>query len=238
MQRVVAILESVASASHGAATPARVSTDVGLSLSTVSRIMRDLAEDQMLDRLDDGTYLVGTRLFKLVRDAHAGGDAMSTIHRVLGELRDRTGETASLNVRRDDSRVCIASVDSRHELRRVVPVGDAIPLVGTATGHVLMAELDAAEQTALIDRARAPASRVDLLAQLRETARRGWAVQADGLLAGVTGVAVPVRSGERIVAAVTLSGPTTRMPAAVVEQVVPDIEDAARRIAPWVRESS
>lgn len=236
MQRVVAILESVAG-SHGAATPARVSTDIALSLSTVSRIMRDLAEEQMLDRLDDGTYLVGSRLFTLVRDARAGGDAMSTIHRVLGELRDRTGETASLNVRRGENRVCIASVDSRHELRRVVPVGDVIPLVGTATGHALMAELDAAEQTALIDRARATPSRVDLLAHLRETAERGWAVQADGVLAGVTGVAVPVRAGGRVVAAVTLSGPTTRMPATVVEQVVPDLEDAARRIAPWVPET-
>ena len=236
MQRVVAILESVAG-SHGAATPARVSTDVGLSLSTVSRIMRDLADEQMLDRLDDGTYSVGSRLFTLVRDARAGGDAMSTIHRVLGELRDRTGETASLNVRRGDSRVCIASVDSRHELRRVVPVGDAIPMVGTATGHALMVELDPDEQTALIDRARATPSRVDLLAHLRETAEHGWAVQADGVLAGVTGVAVPVRSGGRIVAAVTLSGPTSRMPAPVVEQVVPDIDDAARRIAPWVPET-
>jgi IclR family transcriptional regulator, acetate operon repressor len=235
MQRVVAILESVAG-SRGAATPARVSNEIELSLSTVSRIMRDLAEEQMLDRLDDGSYLLGSRIFTLVRDARAGGDAMTTIHRVLAELRDRTGETASLNVRRDDTRVCIASVDSRHELRRIVPVGDAIPLVGTATGHVLMAELGAAEQTALIDRSRAAAARVELLAQLRETAARGWAVQADGLLAGVTGVAVPVRAGERVVAAVTLSGPTTRMPADVVEKLLPDLEDAARRIAPWVRD--
>lgn len=235
MQRVVAILESVV-AHRGPATPARVSTEIGLSLSTVSRIMRDLADEQMLDRLDDGSYLLGSRLFKLVRDARAGGDAMATVHRVLGELRDRTGETASLNVRRDDTRVCIASVDSRHELRRVVPVGDAIPLVGTATGNVLMAELPAAEQTALIDRSRAAGSRVELLAQLRDTAERGWAVQADRLLTGVTGVAVPVRAGDRVLAALTLSGPTSRLPAEIVEKIVPDIEDAARRIAPWVRE--
>jgi len=237
MQRVVAILEAVA-ASRGPATAARVSAETELSISTVSRIMRDLAEEQMLDRLDDGSYLLGSRMFKLVRDAREGGDAMATIHRVLAELRDRTGETASLHVRRDDTRVCIASVDSRHELRRVVPVGDAIPLVGTATGHVLMAELSAAEQTALIDRARATSSRVELLGRLREAAENGWAVQADGLISGVTGVAAPVRVGGRIVAAVTLSGPTTRMPTEVVEKILPDLEEAARRIEPWVREPS
>ncbi|GAA1870657.1 IclR family transcriptional regulator [Pseudonocardia ailaonensis] len=236
MQRVVAILECVAEA-HVPASAARVATGTGLSLSTVSRIMRDLAEDQLLDRLDDGSYLLGARVFRLVRTAREGGDAMATIHRVLADLRDRTGETASLNVRREDVRVCIASVDSRHELRRVVPVGDAIPLVGTATGDVLMAGLPAAEQTALIDRARhADGSRVELLARLREAAAQGWSVQRDGLISGVTGVAVPVRSGERVVAALTLSGPTTRLSPEAVEKCVPDLEDAARRIAPWVRE--
>jgi IclR family transcriptional regulator, acetate operon repressor len=236
MQRVVAILECVAAAPTPA-TAARVATESGLSLSTVSRIMRDLAEDQLLDRLDDGTYLLGSRMFRMVRQAREGGDAMATVHRVLSDLRDRTGETASLNVRREDTRVCVASADSRHELRRVVPVGDAIPLVGTATGDVLMAGLAPTEQTALIDRARhAAGSRVELLSRLRDAAERGWSVQSDGLIAGVTGIAVPVTSGGRVVAAVTLSGPSTRLSPDAVEKCIPDLEDAARRIAPWLRE--
>lgn len=235
MQRVVAILESVAS-SQMPATPARVSEEIALSLSTVSRIMRDLAEDQMLDRVEDGSYMLGSRVFRMVRNAREGGDPMAVIHRVLADLRDRTGETVSLNVRRDDTRVCIASVDSRHELRRVVPVGDVIPLVGTATGDVLMAELPVAEQTAIIDRAsRTTGSRVELLARLRETADRGWSAQGGGLIVGVTGVAVPVRTGDRVIAALTLSGPTSRLPATAVEKCLPDLEDAARRVAPWVR---
>jgi DNA-binding IclR family transcriptional regulator len=236
MQRVVTILESVAAADRPA-TPARISGETELSLSTVSRIMRDLAEEHMLDRLGDGSYILGSRVFRLVQDARAGGDAMATIHRVLADVRDSTGETVSLNVRRDDARVCIASAESRHELRRVVPVGDAIPMVDTATGYVLMAELSRAEQTALIDRAPgSPASRVDMLDRLRETAEQGWAVQRDGLISGVTGLAVPVRSGGAVVAAVTLSGPTARMAPGVVEKCLPDLEDAARRIAPWIGE--
>ncbi|MDL5159657.1 IclR family transcriptional regulator [Actinomycetospora termitidis] len=234
MQRVVAILESVA-ASPTPATAARVSEDIELSLSTVSRIMRELADERMLDRTDEGSYLLGARMFRLVRRAREGGEPMAVVHRALGELRDRTGETASLNVRRGDNRVCIASADSRQELRRVVPVGDAIPMVGTATGDVLMADLPPAEQTALIDRAgRGVGSRVDLLARLEQTAGRGWSVQSDGLVAGVTGVAVPVRAGNELVAALTLSGPTTRLPEAAVGKLLPDLEDAAARIAPWL----
>lgn len=234
MQRVVAILESVAAA-PAPATPARVSEELELSLSTTSRIMRELAEEQMLDRTDDGSYLLGARMFRLVRRAREGGEPMAVVHRVLAELRDRTGETASLNVRRGDLRVCIASADSRQELRRVVPVGDAIPMVGTATGDVLMADLAVPEQTALIDRASgAVGSRLDLLRRLEEAARRGWSVQSDGLVAGVTGVAVPVRAGAAPVAALTLSGPTTRLPEETVEKLLPDLTDAAARIAPWL----
>lgn len=238
MQRVVTILEGVAAAERPA-TAARISGETGLSLSTVSRIMRDLAEEHMLDRLGDGSYILGSRVFRLVRDARAGGDPMATIHRVLSDVRDNTGETVSLHVRRDDTRVCIASADSRHELRRVVPVGDAMPMVGTATGYVLMAELSRAEQTALIDRAQnSPESRVEMLDRLGQTSERGWAVQSDGLIFGVTGLAVPVRSGGAVVAALTLSGPTARMAPGIVERCVPEMEDAARRIAPWVSEPS
>lgn len=234
MQRVVAILESVAAAGP-VSTPVRVSAETGLSLSTVSRIMRELAEEQMLDRLGDGSYTLGSRLFRLVRSAIDSGDPMASIQRVLSDLRDRTGETVSLHVRRDDKRVCIASVDSRHELRRVVPVGDAIPLLGTATGDILLAGLPAAEQEAALDAARVNgASRTGLLARLRETAERGWSVQSDGLIAGVTGIAASVCSGQTVAAALTLSGPTTRFSPATAEKWVPDLQHAARRISPWL----
>jgi IclR family acetate operon transcriptional repressor len=234
MQRVVAILESVAAAGS-VSTPVRVSAETGLSLSTVSRMMRELAEEQMLDRLGDGSYVLGSRVFRLVRSATESGDPAASVQRVLGELRDRTGETVSLHVRREDKRVCIASVDSRHELRRVVPVGDAIPLLDTATGDVLLAGLPQAEQEAVIGAARRDAtSRSGLRARLRETAERGWSVQSDRLIAGVTGIAAPVWSGRAVVAALTLSGPTTRFSPEMAEKWVPDLEDAARRISPWL----
>jgi IclR family acetate operon transcriptional repressor len=234
MQRVVAILESVAAAGP-VSTPVRVSAETGLSLSTVSRIMRELAEEQMLDRLSDGSYTLGSRVFRLVRSATEGGDPTASIQRALGDLRDRAGETVSLHVRRGDQRVCIASVDSRHELRRVVPVGDAIPLLDTATGEVLLAALPVTEQEAILDAARCSrAARAGVLARLRETVERGWSVKGDGLIAGVTGVATPVWSGQTVVAALTLSGPTTRFSPETAEKWVPELQDAARRISPWL----
>jgi IclR family acetate operon transcriptional repressor len=213
-----------------------VSEETGLSLSTVSRIMRDLTEERMLDRLDDGSYMLGFRVFRLVRSARESSDPMAVIHRMLADLRDRTGETVSLNVRQGDNRVCIASANSRAELRRVVPVGDVLPLVGTASGDVLLATLPADEQLAVIRRAENAEPEQDLLDRLQRTAARGWSARSDSLVAGVTGVAVPVWSDgdEKVIAALTLSSPTSRMSLDAAEKWVPDMENVARRLSPWV----
>jgi IclR family transcriptional regulator, acetate operon repressor len=44
------------------------------------------------------------------------------------ELRDKTGETAGLNIIQNKSRICIAKAESLHDLRRFIEVGQPLPL--------------------------------------------------------------------------------------------------------------
>ena len=57
----------------------------------------------------------------------------------MEELRDLTQETVSLHIRQRDLRVCIAQVESRRQVRRVVPVGYEVGINVGATGEVLLA---------------------------------------------------------------------------------------------------
>lgn len=232
MQRVAAILESVARA-PSPTTAARVAEETSLSLSTASRIMRELAVEELLDRAPDGSYLLGPRVFGLVADAAMRGDQAVAVNRVLQDLRDLTGETVSLHVRRGDQRVCVASASSRHELRRVVPIGDSVGLVGTAPGDVFLAGSPETEREALVSAVLTGDARVAELDRIRVTGERGYSVASVESL-GLTGIAVPVWSGDEIRATLALSGPTVRFSTAIAESWVPGLRAAAKRLEPWM----
>ena len=59
----------------------------------------------------------------------------------LERLRDATGESVQLYVRRGDRRLCVASLESPHGLRTIVPVGASLPLDVGSAGKVLRGEL-------------------------------------------------------------------------------------------------
>lgn len=232
MQRVVAILESAARAVTPT-TPARVAAETGLSLSTVSRIMRELAEEEMLERSADGKYLLGTRVYNLVASTPVRGDRSVAINRILLDLRDLTAETVSLHVRRGDQRVCVASATSRHQLRRVIPVGEAINLVGTVPGDIFLTRATEAERDALVSAVLSGPARARQLKRMRFAAEHGYSAY-DAESVGLTGIAVPVWSGDEVGAALALSGPSMRFPVETAESWLPDLRTAAKRLTPWM----
>lgn len=232
MQRVVAILESVAE-SEVPTTAARVTEMTSLSPATVSRIMRELDVEELLDRSADGTYVIGTRLFNLVATAAHRGNRSEAVNRVLQRLRDRTGETTSLHVRRGDQRVCVASAESRQSLRRVLAVGDSVGLVGTVAGDVLMARAPQQERDALVSAAFTGESRIHHLERMEFAATHDYSAYAIEEF-GLYGIAVPVLRGERVSAALAVSGPMTRLTQDVAMGWLPALRDAATSLSAWV----
>jgi DNA-binding IclR family transcriptional regulator len=230
MQRVVAILESVSRAVTPT-TPARVAKETSLSLSTVSRIMRELALEEMLDRSADGTYLIGIRLYGLV--AGRKGDRAAAINQVLQELRDLTGETVSLHARRADQRVCVASATSRHELRRVIPIGDTVNLVGTVPGDVLLSQAPETDRDTLVSAVLSGRARTTQLDRIRFAAEHGYSAYGVESL-GLTGIAVPVSAADEVRAALAVSGPSTRFSVEVAKSWLADLRTAAKRLEVWI----
>src|SRR3954451_20385694 len=80
-----------------------------------------------------------------------------------------------------------------------------------------------------------PLSRAELEADLAETARRGWAMTWEELEEGLVALAAPVHARDgTVVAAVSVSGPTTRITAADVprlgEQLATDTTAISRQL--------
>ena len=164
----------------------------GLSRATAHRLAVALEVHGMVRRTGDGRFALGPRL--------AGPSLAQASRPALERLRDQTGESVQLYVRRGDRRLCMASLESPHGLRTIVAVGASLPLTVGSAAKVLRGD--------------------------PEADRRGWAQSVEEREPGVASVSAPVRDGTgEVVAAVSVSGPigrTTRSPgrryaAAVVE---------------------
>lgn len=185
---------------------------------TAHRLAVALADHGLVGRTADGDFRLGPRLAEL---ADAGrSDGLAVMARpVLARLRDETGESTQLYVRRGDTRVCVAGADLPSGLRDTVPVGAVLTMGAGSAAQVLRAWSD--------DDAGPFPERT--LAAVR---RQGYAHSVGEREPGVASLSAPVRgSSGRVVAAVSLSGPDERLTRAAAQRLGPALLRAADELS-------
>ena len=217
LERLIAILEAVADHSSDATTTS-ISTRVGLSLSTTARLVRELEQEGLIERTyENGPYTLGRRFLALARSAIQPASLINAALPVMEELRDLTHETVSLHVRQRALRVCIAQVESRRQVRRVVPVGFEVGINVGATGEVLLAGFPAPDLASYVDSlGLATPDRAALEVRLEQIRRDKWALTVDQVEDGLSGIAAAVIAGGQTIAALSISGPSARWTVSVM----------------------
>ena len=186
----------------------------GLAKSTTSRMLTALERSGLLERDAAGSYVAGS-LFWLYAARHDPWEELVRLARPAMEaIGEATHETVHLSVARGDRVVQVAQVDSTYLLGTRDWTEVDVPSHCSALGKVFLAwgvlevpEGPLAPQTA------ATITDPERLRHAGDQARRrGWAVTADELEVGLTGLAVAVL-GPRgvVVAALGISGPTPRL---------------------------
>jgi DNA-binding IclR family transcriptional regulator len=159
-----------------------------LPRATAYRLAVALESHGLVRRLEDGRFTLGLRLIGLGRAATASFPLASLARPILDRLRDHTGESVQLYVAEGDARRCVISLQSPHGLRWIVPEGVLLPMEKGSAGRALAGEVTKA----------------------------GWTESVEERERGVCSVSAPVvdysdEHGERIVAAVSVSGPVERL---------------------------
>ena len=168
----------------------------GLARATAHRLAAALEVHGFVGRDGDGRFQHGPRL------AQPG---LPTVARpALEALRDATGESVQLYVRRGAQRLCVEALESPHGLRTIVPVGAVLPLDVGSAGKVLRED---------------PAS-----------LKRGWAESVEERQKGVASVSAPVWDDGRLVASVSVSGPVDRTTRAPGRRYAKAVAEAARAV--------
>lgn len=158
----------------------------GLPRATAHRLAVALEGHGLVRRDDRGHFVPGMRLVALGRAASSALALPDAARPALEALRADTGESVQLYVRDDHTRVCVASLESPHGLRTIVPLGASLPLEVGSAGRILGGDASVAGSS--------------------------WAESIGERETGVASVSAPVRDDrDQVVAAVSVSGPTDRM---------------------------
>jgi IclR family transcriptional regulator, acetate operon repressor len=166
--------------------------ETGLAPSTALRLLRTLESSGFLVRTEEGVFVAGPTLVRLAAGTIHEQPLYALAGPSLARLAEQTGETANLAVRHADTEALyLRQVPSPRAVRYATWAGRTVPLAGTAVGAALLGEVG----------------------------KRGYAVASGSVEPDVTGVAVPIRGAEEPLAALSVIGPTYRMPRAVVADI-------------------
>ena len=204
--KITEILDAF-SLSRPSMTLGEIGQATGLPTSTVQRLVSNMVTQRLLDRVGD-QIRIGARMAYWAATAVKDLDVLAVINPVLKEIRDKTGETACFFKVEQTFRVCVAIAETHH----------VIPLYAGSASRVLLAwNPDLADQ--ILASPLEPltdgtvTSPDELCALVAQAKADGYAITAGEREDSASGLSATVfDSAADIVGAITVSGPTLRMP--------------------------
>ena len=193
-----------------------ISREIDLPPSTTSRILATLEKYNYLYR-DEETqrYYLGPSIARLGTLCYSHMDFRRISVPYMVKLREIYNESVGLYVPNKSHRVCIERIESTHPLKRILNIGDRLPLTRGASGRLLLAyqPQNVIDELLLAD----PYTTHDRLAEIRQL---GYSTSRSEREEGVVSVAAPIfDSQHNVVAALNLSGPAARIDMALMTEM-------------------
>ena len=197
-------------------TAADLAAELGLVESELAPLAAALERHGLVQRDDARARLrPGPAALRFARSEVARAELVEHARASMRRLAEESGETVNLMVPTPGGTEAIAQEDGRHLLGATNWIGRDIPDHASAAGKVFLAygvapvrpRLERFTDRTTVD----PEALARELAGVRE---RGYATLVDELEPGLSAVAAPVFDADGgVVAALAVSGPTSRLPA-------------------------
>ncbi|GAB4407633.1 MAG: IclR family transcriptional regulator [Anaerolineales bacterium] len=212
---------------------------VGLHKATTHRIIVSLMNGGFLEKAPGGErYRLGLRLAELGMAAIRTLDFRREAIPHMKALVDRFEETCDLSVFDRGEVFYVEVIQGKHTLTIAARVGQRLPAHCTASGKTFLAFMPEAEARAIL---KEPLTRYtdwtitsaeEVLAQLPEVRARGYGYDDQEFELGIRAVAAPIRNREgRVIAVISMPGPTSRMTPERVSQIAQGLVATTRAIS-------
>jgi DNA-binding IclR family transcriptional regulator len=192
---------------HRRLTLTELAQRTGMPLATAHRLVADLVAWGALSRTSSGAYVVGRRLWDVGLLAPVRAGLVEVASPFLHDLYGATLATVHLAVLDGTEVLYLERMRGSSSVPVVSTVGSRLPLHTTGVGKVLLAHAPASVRSAVLA---APLDRVTaytvtqpgiLRRQLDRVVRDGYATTNEEMSLGACSLAVPVRRGDQVVAA-------------------------------------
>ena len=194
--KALQILSYMTETDKPSATLGEIAEGVGLSPSTMHRVLGMLVEEELIQQDSNrGRYSLGWKFLKLAQNAAGRRTSRERVRPYLMKLHNLTGETAWFAIyrMRNHHMIFIESVESTYAMRHVREVDVPVPIFSSgAAGRLTLALLPKDEQDLLLaspESGQASPSFTDP-EQLEMIKKQGYVVSMS--TRGGVGIAVPV----------------------------------------------
>lgn len=236
VDRALSILEVLARVGDAGVTD--IGVELGVHKSTAFRLLNTLEEHGLVEQsAERGKYCLGMGIIRLAGATTARLDLVQEARPICRQLAVDTGETINLAVLSEGSALYVDQVAGSSALQSHNWVGQHIPLHATSNGKVLLSGLDEETQDAVLGTlASYTESTITKKARLRselvQVRERGYAVAVDELEVGLAAVAAPIHNAHGdVIASMSVSGSTFRLPAERLSEVIAQVVEAAHEVS-------
>ena len=210
---------------------------VGVSKSTVHNHLQTLADLGYVVGASDG-YQLSLRFLSLGDRARGRHGLYHVAKPEADSLVEAVGERAQVMVEENGVGIYIYQSLADQAVRTDSHIGTVVDLHATAVGKAYLAHLPDEDRDTILDRlelrkqtSNTLTDRATLESELDEVADRGYAFNQEERTVGMRAVGAPILSDdERVLGAISVSGPTTRMSGTWFRDEVPDMITQSARV--------
>ena len=212
---------------------------VGLNKATAFRLLNALESEGMLARNPrTDQYRLGPETIALGARALRSNDLRTAARPVLAALAVTVSETATLEILEGGEALILDEVAGPSLIGTAPSIGTRWPAYATSTGKVLLSELEESDRSRRLPRRltritdRTITDRAALERELAKVRSRGFATAVEELEQGYVAIAAPVRDHDgRIVAGISVGGPSARLTSARIASIAPEVRKAAADVS-------
>lgn len=198
---------------RGTANLNEIVKETKIARSTAYRLLTAMETHHLVTKSSEG-YLLGSKLTVWGEVSH-NKSLVEIAKPKLISLTENTGESSQLYIREGNNRICLASVEPKIGLTNAVPVGSVFPLEAGSAGKVFIVW----------------GSKDTDNENYKTIREQGWIESVAEREEGVASISAPILSANNVItAAVSISGPISRMGTEPSKKFSEHIVQTARQI--------
>lgn len=184
---------------------------IGLTKPSAYRLAETLlTRGYLIKDPDRLRYQIGPKVLNLSKVFFYKVDIRTMALPHMNKIRDRFDEGVTLFMVIGDKRVCVASLESTQPLRRVISVGEGLPLGIGASGKLLVAYQGFESYQGINEN------------ELDQIRKKGYCVSHDETGNNISAVAVPIRNHlGQVIGALTMAGSSVRYSEEFISRYIP-----------------